>query len=228
MRQYTNERLVKRNGRFGRALMYTGLGLTILAAAIVFREPNFILPALIVMLIGGFFSQIGTALVNRFGRDPRMDQIIDASLKGLDDNYATFHYLLGTDHALVTPAGIFAIIPRWEKGQITYKDGDWFHKKPKGRISIRNRERALRGLEKEALQERRSLERSLEKNLKSSEDLNIQPMLVFIAEDADLNVDDAPVLATHRKKIKGTVRNLERGKSLDEEDIKRLATSAHK
>lgn len=225
MRQYKNIRLIQRNGRFGKALMYTGLGLTIAAAAIVFRDPNFLFPALILMLIGGFFSQIGTALVNRFGREPRMDQIIDASLKGLDDRYATFHYLLGTDHAFVAPEGIFAIIPRWEKGQITYRDEGWYHKKPKGRLSIRNRQRVLRGIEKEAQRELQSLERSLSKNLKSNEDLNTQAMIVFIAEDANLDADNAPILTTHRKKIKGTIRNLDRGKSLDQESIERLAKS---
>jgi hypothetical protein len=225
MREYANKRLIKRNGRFGRALIYTGLALTVAAAVIVFREPNFIFLALIAMLIGGFLSQIGTALYNRFGREPRMDQVIDASLKGLDDRYAIFHYLLGTDHVLITPEGVLAIIPRWEKGQISYRDGTWFHKKPKGRFTIRSRERALRGVGKEAQRELQSLDRSLKKNLDSSEDLNTQAVLVFIAENANLNLDDAPLLTTHRKKIKATIRNLERGKSLDQEAVTQLGAS---
>ncbi|MGD8622379.1 MAG: hypothetical protein PVI81_04800 [Anaerolineales bacterium] len=225
MQQYANHTLIKRNGRFGRAIMYLGLGLTIAAAVVVFRNPNFVLPALILMLIGGLFSQIGTALFNRFGREPRMDQIIDASLKGLDDRYAIFHYVLGSDHVLVTPEGVFALVPRWEKGELTYADGKWNQKKPKGRLPLPNRTRTIRNLEKEAYRELQSLERSLQKYLKSSEELNTQPMLIFIAEDANLDLDGAPILATHRKKLKDTVRNLERGKSLGREDLKRLAKS---
>ncbi len=179
------------------------------------------------MLIGGFLSQIGTALVSRFGREPRTDQIIDASLKGLDDRYATFHYLLGSDHVLVTPEGLFAILPRMEKGEITYKDGEWYHQKPKGRISIRNRARVMRGIEKEAQRELQSLERSLAKHLKSVEDdLNTQAMLLFLSKDAQLDVEEPTLLSTHRKKLKETVRSLDRGRSLDPESIRRLATSA--
>ena len=227
MRQFSNQTLIKRNGTFGRAMMYLGLGMTIAAAVIVFREPNFILAALILMLIGGLFSQIGTALVNRFGREPRMDQVIDASLKGLDDRHAVFHYLLGSDHVLVTPEGIYALIPHLEKGEITYKDGEWFHEKPKGRFSFRSGARTLRGVEKEAQRELRSLDRSLEKSLKSSDDLTTGPLLLFIPDDARIGLENAPILATHRKKLKDTVRSLERGKSLDEEGIKRLAKSVH-
>lgn len=225
MRQYSNETMIKRNGRFGRAMMYLGLGMTIAAAVIVFRDPNFVLPALILMLIGGLFSQIGTALVNRFGREPRMDQILDASLKGLDDRHAIFHYLLGSDHVLVTPEGIFAMIPHLEKGEISYEGGEWLQEKPAGRLRFRTGPRTLRGIEKEAQRELLALDRSLEKNLKSTEDLSTAPMLVFIADDANLHLDNAPLLSTHRKKLKDTIRGLERGKSLDPEGIKRLAKS---
>lgn len=222
MRQYSNQKLIKRNGRFGRAMMYLGLGLTIAAAVIVFRKPTYVLPALILMLVGGLFSQIGTALMNRFGREPRMDQILDGSLKGLDNRYAVFHYLLGSDHVLVTPDGIFALIPRWEKGEVTYEEGEWLHKKPRGRLTLRNRPRALRGLEKEARGETRSLERSLDKELKSTGDLTIKPLIVFIAEDVNLDLEKAPILATHRKKLKDTIRGLDHGKSLTAEGIQRL------
>lgn len=227
MRQFSNTKLIRRNGRFGRAMMYLGLGLTIVAAALVFRDQSFVLPALILMLIGGLFSQIGTALYNRFGREPRVDQILDASLKGLDDRYATFHYELGTDHVLITPDGIFALIPRWEKGQIRFENGKWYHQKPKGRLSLRTRKRVLRGLKKEALRELQSLEKSLSKHLKESEDLTVSALIVFIAKEAELDLAKAPVSSVHRKKLKGVIRNLERGKSISEEGIRRLAKSAN-
>jgi hypothetical protein len=223
MQHYANNTLIKRNGRLSRGMIYLGLGLTIAAAIIVFREPNFVLLALILMLTGGLISQIGTALFNRFGREPRMDQIIDASLKGLDDRYAIFHYLLGTDHVLVTPEGVFSIIPRLEEGEINYRDNKWYHKKPRGRLTVRNRERALRGFEKEAFREANSVEQSLQKNLESGDDINVQPLVVFVAKEVNLDLGETTLLATHRKKLKDMVRSLERGKSLEKNEIKRLA-----
>lgn len=223
MQQFSNSRLIHRNGRVGRILMFSGLGITIVAAALVFWDPNLVMLALIAMLIGGLFSQIGTALFNRFGREPRMDQVLDASLKGLDDRYATFHYLLGSDHVLVAPEGIFALIPRWEKGEVRYQDGSWYHTKPRGRFSLWNRERVLRGFEKEAARELKALDKSLERNLGDANELNTNAIVVFIAGDTVLDVDSAPVLAIHRKKLKDLIRSLERGKSLDREAVRRLA-----
>jgi hypothetical protein len=222
---YTNQPLIKRNKQIGRVLTYFGLGLTVAAAVIVFRAPSYTFWALLIMLIGGLLSQIGTAFTTRFGQEPRVDQIINSSLKGLDDRYAVFHYLLGSDHVLVTPDGVLAIIPRWENGEVAFKGGSWTNKKPRGRLRLPRRTRTLKGIEKEAQRELQSLDRSLQKHLDSTEDLTTRPMLLFIAEDANLELDNAPVLSSHRKKLKDTVRSLERGKSLDDAGIQRLAAS---
>jgi hypothetical protein len=222
---YANQPLIKRNKQIGRILTYLGLGLTVAAAVIVFRAPAYTFWALLIMLVGGLISQIGTAFTTRFGQEPRVDQIINSALKGLDDRYAVFHYLLGSDHVLVTPDGVFALIPRWEKGEVIYKQGSWTNKKPKGRLGLPTRTRELRGIEKETQRELQSLDRSLQKHLDSSEDLTTKPMLVFLAEDANLELENPPILVAHRKKLKDTVRSLERGKSLDEEGIDRLAAS---
>ncbi|MEE8121999.1 MAG: hypothetical protein V3T55_10740, partial [Anaerolineales bacterium] len=97
MQLFHNERLIKRNKFLGRMMMFGGLGASFAAVIIVFLKPSFLSLAFGLMLAGGLSSQLGTAVYNRFGRSPRIDQVLDDSLKGLGDNYALFHYYLGTN-----------------------------------------------------------------------------------------------------------------------------------
>lgn len=223
MQLYVNSGLIQRNNVLGRVLAFAGLGLSIAAAVIVIMNQNLLLLTLILMLVGGFMAQLGTAYFNRYGREPRVDQILATSLKGLDDRHALFHYLLGVDHVLFTPAGVFALIPRWEEGEVRYADGDWFNRKPRGRLALANRERALRGLERQTEREVKTLDRSLRRRLDTDEDFNVRAIIVFVSEGTQVDAEGAPYQTVHRKKLKGFVRSLERGHAFEEEDVRRLA-----
>jgi hypothetical protein len=48
---------------------------------------------------------------------------------------------------------------------------------------------------------------------------------VFIADEATLDLDGAPIAAVHRKKLKSYLRRLERQKSYSAEEIQQLASA---
>jgi hypothetical protein len=224
MQLYINERLVSRNRRYSRWMMFGGLGLSVVAVIITFTQPALIVLAFALILIGGLVSQVGTAIHNRFGRSPRVDEVIDFSLKGLDDRHAIFHYLIGTNHALFTPQGAFAIIPRLEKGLIQFKDGIWRHQAERGRFTLGNpRLRTLRGLEKEANQEAAKLEKYLKRRIPQFSELEVEPLALFLANDTQVQAQNSPFTAVHRKKFKEALRKKSGSKAFSEEDIKQLA-----
>ncbi len=223
MQLYRNERLIKWNKFLGRLMMFGGLGASFAAVIIIFLRPSFLSLAFGLMLSGGLFSQLGTALHNRFGRSPRIDQVLDDSLKGLGENYALFHYYLGTNHALFTPAGVFALIPRNEKGEILYESGKWIHKLGKRRFG-RSR-KTLRDLERNAETETKELKKALTKKLPNHSETPINPLLVFYANDTTIASDGLPIPAAHRKKLKSYIRRIERRKSLSTEEIHHLAST---
>ena len=175
------------------------------------------------MLAGGLFSQLGTAVYNRFGRGPRIDEVLDDSLKGLGDNYTMFHYYLGTNHALFTPAGAFALIPRDEKGEVRYESDQWILKLGKRRFG--RSQKTLKDLERNAAREMKALKRALTKKLPNGSEMPVNPLLVFIADEATLNLDGAPIAAVHRKKLKSYLRRLERQKSYSVEEIQQLVSA---
>ena len=224
MQQYINDRLVSRNRRLSRGMMFGGLGLSILAVIITFTQPALIVVAFALILSGGIISQIGTAIHNRFGRSPRVDEVIDFSLKGLDDRHAVFHYLMGTNHALFTPNGVFAVIPMLEKGSIEYRGVGWKHQPEKGRFSFgKPRERTLRNIEKEAQRESQRLERYIRKNIPRYKDIEVEPLALFLANDTYIKAEGAPFLAVHRKKIKDALRKTTGRKPFAQDDIQVLA-----
>jgi hypothetical protein len=224
MQLYTNERKIRRNGALGRWLMYGGLGASLVAVAISFLAPGYILYALGLMLVAGLGSQIGTAMYNRFGRSPRMDEVIDFSLKGLDDRFAVFHYLTGTSHAVFGPFGALAIVPRLERGEIRYEDGTWLNTPPRGRLSFRTRTKKLSDMEAEAERESRKLTKFIEKTLPDREPIAVDAIFVFMAENATVEADDSPTPAAYRKKLKSFLRSFESRKSFNENDLRHLGS----
>jgi hypothetical protein len=125
MKSYVNEPYIRRRKGIGRWTMYGGIALSIGAVVLIFQNESAFLLSLIGVLVGTLLSQVGMVIYGRFGREPRMDEVLDGVMKGLDDEYALFHYYLGTDHALFTPAGPYAILPKLEEGEINFEDGSW-------------------------------------------------------------------------------------------------------
>jgi hypothetical protein len=204
-------------------MMFGGLGASFAAVIIVFLQPTLLSLAFGLMLAGGLFSQLGTAVHNSFGRSPRIDEVLDDSLKGLGDNYTMFHYYLGTNHALFTPAGAFALIPRDEKGEVRYESDRWILKLGKRRFG--RSQKTLKDLERNAAREMKALKRALTKKLPNGSEIPVNPLLVFIADEATLNLDGAPITAVHRKKLKSYLRRLERQKSYSAEEIQQLVSA---
>ena len=203
--------------------MFGGLGASFAAVIIVFLQPTLLSLAFGLMLAGGLFSQLGTAVHNRFGRSPRIDEVLDDSLKGLGDNYTMFHYYLSANHALFTPAGVFALIPRDEKGEVRYESDQWILKLGKRRFG--RSQKPLKDLERNAARDTKALKRALTKKLPHCSEMPVNPLLVFIADEATLNLDGAPIAAVHRKKLKSYLRRLERQKSYSAEEIQQLVSA---
>ncbi len=220
MQLYQNERLIKRNNFLGRLMTFGGLGASFAAVLIVFLQPSLLSLAFGLMLAGGLFSQLGTGIMNRFSRSPRIDEILDDSLKGLGDNYAIFHYYLGTNHALFTPAGVFALIPRGEQGEVRYESDQWIHKLSKRRFG--RSQKTIKDLERNATRETMAMKQALTKKLPDISAIPVNPLLVFIASGTTIDSDGSPIPAVHHKKLKSYIRRLERQKSFSAEEIHQL------
>jgi len=125
MKIYIDQKMISRYGKIGKVLRWISIGLLAVALFAVF-SPNILSnPTMInvyfgVMIVGVFISSIGNHLTTRYGRSPRPDEMLDKAFKGLDDKFSIIHYESPIPHLMVGPAGLWALIPTFVDGVISY------------------------------------------------------------------------------------------------------------
>jgi hypothetical protein len=221
MQRYIHERKVARNARIGRVLVFGGLGAMAIGVLISLRQPYPVDLVFGLLFLGMVASQIGFPMRNRWDRKPRIDQVLDEHLKGLDQRYAVFHYALGASHVLVSPAGLFAVIARLEDGEVSFSNGRWERRLERAGLLRRRGVRQIRGIERDSEVEVERVRRYLERTLEPPQ---IRPLIVFLHSRAKLALAETPQLATHLKKLKSTLRKLPKAATLSQSQIDQLGT----
>lgn len=223
MRLITNEKLIKRNTRIARASNITGLALLVGGMFIVFARPQWLNFFYLAVVLGFIFTNLSIYFSNRWLRLPRPDQALDAALKGLDDRFAIYHYRLGASHALVTPAGVFALTPKFQVGEITYEStrGRWRQKGGNTYLKLFGQE-GIGNPSAEAAVEADSLARKLKQMLPDYDLPPILPVIVFTSDRAMLNAEGSPLPALHAKKLKEYIRNRPKGATLSNETLRAI------
>ncbi|NOQ40311.1 MAG: hypothetical protein GQ562_08325 [Anaerolineales bacterium] len=206
-----NEKLIKRNTQIGK---YSGIiAIVILGGGMYlsFQYQDLVIYSMVALILGFVLSQVGIFYTNRFGRSPRPDQKLDNALKGLDDQYALYHYQSPVDHLLVGPAGIWILFPHLIKGKIIFDDkkGRWkkiggnFYLKFFAQDSIGNPDQDID-----------SAIKRLQKGLGDIPDFElpvIKSALVFTNELAEVDAENAPYPTLHARQLKKVIRKEAKG-----------------
>jgi hypothetical protein len=217
-----NEKAIKRNARIGQVT--TILSLAILAGGMYLSFQNteqYFGYSITALLFGFLLSQVGIYFTNRWGRRPRPDEQIANALKGLDKSYTLYNYITPTAHVLIGPAGIWVLIPKHQRGTITYQNNRW-RQKGGGLLMGYLKLFAQEGLGRPDLElasEVDALQRYLSKLLPDSESPPIGAALVFTHEDTTIQADDAPAPTLPVKKLKDFIRKIAKSKPISLDTI---------
>ncbi len=228
MRVVTNEKFIARNARLGRYASVASIIILGAGVYLTFARPDLV-SLTFVLLIGGFIlSQVGIYFGNRWAKPPRLDIQITKALKGLGRDYTLYHYATPASHLLVGPGGVFVIVPRFQRGTISYRKGKW---RQRGGLMLWYwRIFAQEGIGRPDLEigaEVEAVDRALRKQL-PDEDYEalqpIKPILVFTNPAAVLQeeVAEAPVPTVKIEDLKAAVKRLARGTRLTGEQLKRV------
>jgi len=208
MKVITNDKLIKRNGRLGQVATISGLVVLVGGMFISFRYPMYSIIAWAALLVGFGLSQIGLYFGNRWGRHPRLDELIDLGLKGLNDQFSLYHYTAPADHLLVGPSGLWVIVPYYQKGNIVFEKGRW--KQRGGGFMQRYlrifAQESIGRPDLEAPAELEALIKFFHKTVPDQVIPEARVVLVFTNDNAELDVDDAPILSLPLKKLKEAIR----------------------
>lgn len=212
MRSLTNQRKVVRGARLGKILVFGSLAFLVAGLVLALRVSTLIylwisLGCLAVALVG---TTTGFAFMNRWVREPRADQALTLGLKGFDERYRLYNYILPAPHVLLSPAGLFVLTPMGQDGAIRYEGGR-FHR----RLSVG---RLLRFLSDEGLgrpfvegdRQVLSLRQFLGQN--EIEDVEVQNLVVFYNPRVQLEVNDPPRPVLLPGGLKRAIRSYPQGK----------------
>jgi hypothetical protein len=210
MKIVTNSKLIKRNAIIGKyssiaALVILGIGLYI-----TFKLPEKFAYSMGCLLVGFLLSQFGIYFGNRWGRNPRPDQIINKSLKGLGREYTIYHYISPASHLLIGPAGVLTILPFQQGGRIIYDGKRW---KIKGGGFARSYLRIF-GQENigrpdlEAGSEIKSVTNYLMRILPEGSQLpDVNAALLFTDPKVELEIENPPLPAMTPKELKEFIKD---------------------
>lgn len=221
MNIYTNEKIIKRNTQIARYSSMGGLVVLILGMVVSFGKPELVSVSFGALLIGFILSQVGIFYTNRWGRRPRPDELLNKALKGLDGRYSVYHYLTPVAHLLVGPSGVWVLLVRHQRGEITFAKGRW-KQRGGGFMQTYLRLFAQEGLGRPDLEipaEIESAQKYLREKLGEGELPDIQAALVFFNDKAELKFDNeapsAPTLMVGD--LKDFIRKTAKGKPISAE-----------
>ena len=223
----TNEGLIKRNSAIGKVTSLVGMLMLVggLIASFQIQDPEIVMWLWAAFIFGFVLSQVGIYFGNRWGRIPRLDQIIDKNLKGLGREYSIYHYMTPAAHLLVGPAGVWTILPYYQSGRISFTKGRW-RASGGGFLQAYMRifgQESIGKPDMDARVEIDSLRKYLFKILAEDAVIpEIRALLVFTHPKVDLALEDAPLPAITPREIKDSLRAAAKANPLPKDTLSAL------
>ena len=216
MKIIKNEKLIARNSKIGQFTSLGALAVLGVGMYISFAKPELFYYSLIALVLGFVMTQVGMYFTNRWGRTPRPDEQLDASLKGLPGETVIYHYVTPATHLLVGPAGIWVLMPYHQRGKVSYAKNRW---KLSGGgfmqayMTIFGQE-GIGHPDLELDNQIESLKKYFAKKMEGDEVPEIKGALVFTNDQIEIDAAEAPLPALQIKKLKEFMRQKTKEQSM--------------
>lgn len=212
VRVIQNEKYIQSRRRFGRYIFFGGFGLLIVGLLISLSPESLALfpVSLLCLILGIVLSQAGGYYIRRFDRGELPHLALARALKGFDDRYLLVNYRTPTSHVLLAPDAVYAIVPKPQAGRIVYQNGRWRNPTGLRRLFTWMSEEGLGNPARDAATEVARLQRFLARQLPNAP-IDVQPIIVFLHPNADLDAAASPTPSLHVKKLKDWLRSRPKG-----------------
>jgi hypothetical protein len=226
MKIIRNEPRINRLKQAGSILDIVGMVVLIggLIMAFVIRDPNLIIYQLIALAIGFVISQVSIYLTNKYGREPRTDEMIDQAIGNPPKN-RLYHYILPSPHVLLTPAGPIVLVPKYQSGDIV-ANGDTWKQTGVGMRKYFGQE-GLGNPAKEADAAVSTIANFLRKKAPELKDqeIPIGVLIIFTrAEPEKLDIKNSAIPARHYKQVRSYLKK-HRGTPMPQEQYDAIRTA---
>ena len=208
MKVVSNNKLIRRNKKIGQittigALVILGIGLYF-----SFTQAEMVGITFGALLLGFVLTQVGSYYSSRWAKSPRPDELLNKSLKGLEEKSTLYHYVTGVAHMLVGPAGVLSLVPISVPGKISFDERRNRFKQVGGNAFMKLFGQDNIGRpELDARYSVEDIEKYLKKNFSELETPDPEAIIVFTNPKAELeDLSAAPFSAVPLDKLKDYLR----------------------
>lgn len=211
MRLTTNDKLIERQSKIARYCTFGGLGI-LLASLVTSFTNNFPIVVAYALLILGFgLAYVGSILANKWIKEPRADTALARALKGFDNKFHLYNYLLPVNHVLLGPNGVTVLRVKSNDGKITCRSDKW-----KGSMRW---SRLFGGMGQEALgnptidvnEDIAKIKKLLADHMADVALVPIDGYIVFTDPKADIAIEECSYPVVRVDDLKETIRKNKRG-----------------
>jgi len=220
MRIIVNSELVNKRAHTAQRALTTGVMLLVIALIASFY-PRYVSLAYIIMLLATVLLVWATRTGNKWLGELRADKLLSKVLKGLDHRYRLYNYVLPAEHVLLAPAGLFVLLVKRQDGKVSYRGGKWHRQFNWRRIFGILSEEWLNDPCKQARIEAEKLHHFVATNLPDV-DVPIQPVIVFVDPQVELDVVNPTVPAVTLGALKAYLRSAVGDKKLPNKTLEAL------
>ena len=219
MQSVVNAKLVSRNAKIGQYLNLASLAIILVGFFITLRAQTYIAYSYIAIFVGLVMFMIGTYFTNRWGRTPPAHEVLDKNLKGLGREFIVYHHVTPASHLLVSPAGIWALLPYYQSGIISYEKKRW-RAKGGGFMQAYLRffgPESLGRPDLEANSEIQAIQRHLTRIMPEGTSLpEVNAVLIFVNPRVEIHPNDSPQPALLSKDLKEFLRQKAKEKPISQ------------
>ncbi len=207
MKNIIDKKRVARGARIGKIATFGGLGILLVGMilSLLVKDMSVIWISFGCLIVGLVVSSIGTLNMNRWVRQPRADQALAQGLKGFDDRYRLYSYVLPAPHILLGPMGLTVLTAMGQDGTIRY-DGTRFRRAwTPGRLLRLMADEGL-GRPLEQVQREITAVQEFLASHEAGQGIDIEGIIVFYNPRVQLDIADPPLPIVEPKGIKKAIR----------------------
>ena len=234
MKIVIDEKMVARNKKLSSIFRWASFIIMLAGLFIVFQpevvnNPTLTTVVFAIIIVGFLLSSISNFLGSRFGRSPRPDELIDKSLKGLDDRFSIYHYELPIPHLLVGPGGVWSIIPSYVDGEIEFNQKKKIWVRKGGSVLNKFLARETLGRpDKEFATHQKDLDQFIKQN-NLNFNLSLNKVVVLMHKNAAVGEQvDSEIQVLPADKLKYKLRKQSKENQLPIEDLNKLKETIEK
>ena len=189
-------------------------------------NPNYsrmVLASFACLGIGFIAAQIGSYNQRRFNRPPRPDERLAKALKGFDDRYSLYSWMLPAAYVFLGPTGVYAFALREQGGLVTNAGDKWKHKGSKLGFLLAFSNEGIGNPTLDAQTDAAKMEKYIAQHLPDVE-VAVQPLALFINPQVKLDLKSPAIPAVKPDQLKTLLRQRTKDNKLDPAMLQQLQT----